>query len=94
MDKFQELMQKAMQMPEEARMKMMGENKKACVCADCPSYTGTGETELLFCATKKSTIITEEKGCTCPSCPVTPKMGLTHDYFCTKGSEAQIRGMM
>ena len=54
MDKFQEMMQKAMQMPEEARMQMMGENKKACIRVACPSYTGTGETALLFCANMKS----------------------------------------
>ena len=94
MDKFQDLMQKAMKMPEEARMKMMAENKKMCTCAGCPSYTGTGETELLFCSTGKSAKITEEKGCICATCPVTPNMGLTNLYFCTKGSEAQIRGMM
>ncbi|MFQ5832280.1 MAG: DUF2769 domain-containing protein [Candidatus Thorarchaeota archaeon] len=94
MDKFEELMKKAMQMPEEQRMAMMAENKKMCICASCPSYTGTGETELLFCSSGKSKVITEEKGCTCGGCPVTPKMGLTHLYFCTRGSEGQQRGMM
>lgn len=93
MDKFQELMQKAMQMSEEERMKMMAENKKMCICADCPSYKGTGETALLFCAMAKSEVITEEKGCTCPTCPVTDKMGLTHTYFCTRDSERSQRGM-
>jgi len=93
MDKFMELMQKAMQMSEEERMKMMAENKKMCICANCPSYKGTGETALLFCRTVKSKVITEEKGCTCGGCPVTDKMGLTKLYFCMKGSEAEQRGM-
>ena len=93
MDKFMELMQKAMQMSEEERMKFIAENKKMCICASCPSYVGTGETELAFCTIGKSEVITEEKGCTCPSCPVTDKMGLTHTYFCTRGSEREQRGM-
>ena len=83
-----------MQMSEEERMQMMAGNKQKCICADCPSYVGTGETELLFCATSKSNKITEEKGCTCPTCPVTDMMGLTKTYFCTRGGEAQQRGMM
>ncbi|MFQ6124955.1 MAG: DUF2769 domain-containing protein [Candidatus Heimdallarchaeota archaeon] len=93
MDKFEELMQQMMQMSEEERMKVMAENKKICICASCPSYVETGETELLFCATGKSQVITEEKGCTCPTCPATDKMGLTHTYFCTRGSEREQRGM-
>ncbi|MFQ5819022.1 MAG: DUF2769 domain-containing protein [Candidatus Heimdallarchaeota archaeon] len=93
MDKFEELMQKMMQMSEEERMKSMAENKGKCICAGCPSYLGTGETELLFCATEKSEVITEERGCTCPSCPVTDIMGLTHEYFCIRSSEREQRGM-
>jgi Protein of unknown function (DUF2769). len=93
MDKFMERMQNAMQMSKEERMKLMAENKKMCICPDCPSYKGTGETELLFCAMGKSKAITKEKGCTCPGCPVTNKMGLTKLYFCTKGNEVEQRGM-
>ncbi len=61
MDNYEELMQKMMQISEEERMKAMAKNKKMCICANYLSYVGTGEVELLFCATEKSKIITEEK---------------------------------
>ena len=93
MDKWEEITQKMMAMPEEERMKMREQLKSMCICATCPSYVGTGETALMFCSSGKSEKITEEKGCTCAGCPVTEKRGLTHLYFCTKGNEKQQRGM-
>ena len=93
MDEYQERMQKMMSIPEEQRKKMMAELRSMCICASCPSYEGTGETELMFCTLGKSSKITEEKGCTCPGCLVTEKIGLTKLYFCIKGSERQQREM-
>ena len=93
MDKFEEHMKELMQMSEAERMANMEKSKKVFICVGCPSYTGTGETGLLFCATGKSSIITEEKGCICSGCPMTERAGLTHEYFCTRGSEAEQRGM-
>ena len=94
MDKYDEITQKMMSMPEEQRMKMMQEMKKMCICASCPSYVGTGETAIFFCNMGKSSVITEEKGCTCAGCPVTEKRGLTKLYFCIKGSEKEQRSML
>jgi hypothetical protein len=83
---FEEAMEMMAKMSQEEMMAAKAEMKKMCVCGNCPSYGGTGETELLFCSTGKSQKITEEKGCICGGCPVTPKMGLRWGYYCTRGS--------
>ena len=93
MDKWEEVMQKFMALPENERMKQIGQSKTMCICKDCPSYTGTGETEVLFCGTGKSSVIKEEKGCTCGLCPVVSHMGLTRLYYCTRGNEKEQRGI-
>jgi len=92
MDKWEDMVKKTAQMSEKERGALMAENKRLCICAKCPSYVGTGEKELLFCLTSKSTKIKKEKGCTCRTCPVGSKMGLARDYYCTRGTEAQQRG--
>ncbi len=66
------------------------ENKKACLCAFCPSYDGTGESEFLFCTLSKSKVQNEERGCPCPVCPVQKKMAREWDYYCTKGSGTEL----
>ncbi len=66
---------------------------KICICGKCPTYAGTGEKRLLFCATGKSTIIKKEKGCICPGCPVQKNMSLRWDYYCLKGSGKEQAGM-
>lgn len=85
MAKFEEMMKMMAGMSDEEKMAKIKELKKMCICGSCPTYAGTGETELLFCSTGKSKVITEEKGCTCPGCPITPQMGLRWDYYCIKG---------
>ncbi len=93
MDKWEQMMQMMKTMPEEESMKRMQKMMGMCICRDCPTYVGTGETKVLFCSVGRSEVITEEKGCTCGGCPVTPEMGLTNQYYCTKGNEAQQRGI-
>ena len=90
MSKFEKMMESEPKSPEE-RMAMLAEIKKICAtnCGSCPSYTGSGETDFGFCATGKSTIITEEKGCTCIKCPVTDMYGLEWGYYCTRGSSIE-----
>ena len=73
------------QVAQEEMQVAMIENKKACLCVYCPSYIGTGESELLFCTLGKSKVINEEGGCPCPICPVQKKMARQWDYYCTKG---------
>ena len=83
---FEQATEMMAQMSEEERKATIAENTNMCICASCPTYVGTGETELLFCELGKSDVITEDKGCTCPGCPVTPKMGLRWNDYCLKGS--------
>ena len=93
MDIWEQKMQTMMVMPEEERMRHMKKLMGMCICGDCPTYVGTGETKALFCSSGGSEVITEEKECTCGSCPVTPEMGLTRLYYCTRGNEARQRGI-
>lgn len=62
------------------------ELNKICICVKCPTYIGTGEQKLTFCAIGKSTIIEKDKGCLCPGCPVQKSMALRWDRYCLKGS--------
>jgi hypothetical protein len=94
MDKWEQMMQAMMQMPEEEQMKKKQMLASMCICRGCPSYEGTGETEVMFCSSGKSSVITVEKGCICGECPVTPEMGLTNIYFCTRGNEAEQRKVL
>jgi len=67
----------------------MAELTGLCTCADCPTYKGTGETKLLFCALGGGKAIKEEKECLCPACPVTPEVMLRWNFYCLKGSGMQ-----
>ena len=59
-------------------------------CGKCPSYEGTGETELAFCMTGKSTKIKEQKGCLCNQCPITKTMTLRWAYYCARGTAMEL----
>lgn len=39
----------------------LAEFTKMCICGGCPTYAGTGEKRLLFCATGKSKIIKKRR---------------------------------
>ncbi len=93
MDKWEQMMQAMMQMPEEEQMKKKQMLAGMCTCRGCPTYAGTGETQVMFCSMGKSGSITEEKGCICGGCPVYAQMDLKHGYYCTKGSEKEQAGM-
>jgi hypothetical protein len=66
---------------------------KICVCGKCPTYAGTGEKKLTFCAIGKSTVIKKDNGCLCPTCPVQKNLSLRWDRYCLKGSGKQQSGM-
>jgi len=91
MDKFEQMMQQAMTLSETERKARIEDNKKRCICGGCPTYKGTGEKGLLFCAMGKSAVIKKGKGCICAKCPITAQLGLTHLTFCLRGNEAQQR---
>ena len=59
-------------------------------CGKCPSYMGTGETNLAFCSIGKSSIIKEEKGCLCGQCPISKTMMLRWTNYCTRGSALEL----
>jgi len=86
MPTFEQNMDAMSKMSQKEKEANMAQLTKMCVCGKCPSYIGTGEKKLLFCATEKSSIIKNEKGCICMTCPVTAKLGLRWAYYCTGGS--------
>jgi len=71
--------------PAEVQAKVK-ELDKICICGKCPTYVGTGENKLTFCAIGKSTKIKKDKGCLCPGCPVQKALALRWDRYCLKGS--------
>lgn len=84
-----EIMTELMSLPKAERDAKVAELSKLCTCATCPTYKGTGETKLLFCALGKSAVIKNEKECICPACPVTPAVELKWNFYCTRGSGLQ-----
>ncbi len=78
--------------PAEVQAKIK-ELDKLCICGKCPTYAGTGEKKLTFCAIGRSTIINKDKGCLCPGCPVQKSMALRWDRYCLKGSGKEQSGM-
>lgn len=92
---YEEIMKDMMSLPEAERAAKMAEATKICrdFCGRCPSYKGTGETALLFCANGKSSIIKDERGCICGGCPVQKNMALRWRYYCTRGSGREQAGM-
>ena len=78
-----ELMSKMSPAQVQAQIK---ELDKICICVKCPTYIGTGERKLTFCAIEKSTIIKKDKGCLCPTCPVQKSLALRWDRYCLKSS--------
>ena len=93
MDKWEEMIQKFMALPENDRIQQIEQSKTMCICKDCTSYIGKGETEVLFCGTGKSSVIKEKKVCTCRTSPVVSYMGLTRLYYCTRGNEKEQCGI-
>lgn len=61
-----------------------------CKCRTCPTYTESGETNIVFCNLGKSGAIQEQKGCLCSTCPVTKTMSLRWEYYCIRGSAVDL----
>ncbi len=90
---FEKTMEAMSKMSPDEMKAGLAELTKMCICGKCPSYKGTGEKKLLFCAIGKSAIIKKENGCVCPACPVTEKLGLRWIYYCMKGSGKEQAGL-
>lgn len=61
-----------------------------CRCGKCPSYLGTGETQLVFCSLGKSDRIHQQRNCLCKQCGVTKTMSMRWDSYCMKGSALEL----
>ncbi|NJD77055.1 MAG: DUF2769 domain-containing protein [Candidatus Methanoperedens sp.] len=83
---FEQNMEAMSKMSPEQVQDKIKELNKICICRNCPTYVGTGENKLTFCAIGKSTIIKIDRGCLCPGCPVQKAMALRWDRYCLKGS--------
>lgn len=59
-------------------------------CGKCPTYQGTGEVWLAFCALGKSSIIKEHKGCLCGQCLISKTMSMRWEYYCTQGKAMEL----
>ncbi len=71
------------------RVKLNDDNKKKCVCINCPSYDECmrGGKEILYCANNKSSCSFKRKGCICGSCPVHEENDLKFGYYCNSGAK-------
>ncbi|VVB61676.1 Uncharacterised protein [uncultured archaeon] len=90
---FEKSMEEMSRLSPKERDAKIKELDKLCICPRCPTYIGTGEKMITFCARGKSKIIKNEKGCLCPTCPVQSRLGLRWMYYCTKGSGMEQAGM-
>ncbi len=85
---FEEVIEEAAKLSPQELQKAVKDAKKICkdYCGRCPTYNGSGETEVLFCWLGKSKKIKSEKGCICPGCPVQRNSFQRWDYYCINGS--------
>ncbi|MFZ3167917.1 MAG: glutamate synthase-related protein [Candidatus Methanoperedens sp.] len=60
------------------------ENRKKCLCPDCPSYPYDCKGEILYCGRGKSACDIHARGCNCVNCPVYYENKLEGLYFCDK----------
>jgi len=100
MDKFERKMEEirrmSEKMSEEEMNKSIEEEKKICLCPECPTYNDctARQNQLLFCALGKSEGCEINKiQCLCPTCPVADEYGLKYTFFCDNGSEQELREM-
>ncbi len=83
---FEQMMKEMNKMSQDEVAAKIKELDRKCICGMCPTYMGTGEKKLTFCAIGKSTVVKKENGCICPGCPVQMELALRWDYYCIKGS--------
>src|SRR3989339_1700974 len=62
------------------------ENRKKCLCPNCPSYPHECDGEVLYCAEKvgHSQCDVNAKGCLCPGCLVWSENNIKEIYYCTR----------
>jgi glutamate synthase domain-containing protein 2 len=62
------------------------ENRKKCLCPNCPSYSHDCKGEILYCSEDvgHSQCDINAKGCLCPGCLVWSENNLKEIYYCTR----------
>lgn len=65
-------------------VKDTSENRKKCICPNCPSFPADCGDEILYCSLGKSGCDIETRGCVCGGCPVYSENDLDGLYFCDK----------
>jgi len=61
------------------------ENRKACLCYQCPTYMPVQGDKGFYCSLDKSDKQMTRKGCLCPNCSVWVQYGLGSVYYCFIG---------
>lgn len=65
------------------------QNRKKCLCPNCPSYPKKCQGEVLYCATGTSQCGINAQGCICPGCPVYAEYELSELYYCDKEEDEE-----
>jgi hypothetical protein len=88
---FEEKYQAMMASMSEPEQKQSAEQVEfICLCRNCSTYTGSGETTVAFCTSGKSNAIQEQKDCLCSTCPITKTMSMRWEYYCKQGSALEL----
>ena len=94
LDKFEEVLEKMSEMPEEQLEHLLDmEKKKLCICRNCSNYNqcNNENKEGLFCILGKSNCEVNRDQCICLQCPIHSNFQLKFDYFCARSSEQDQR---
>lgn len=94
LDKFEEVLEKMSEMPEEQLEHLLDmEKKKLCICRTCVAYNqcNNENKEGLFCIMGSSNCESNINQCICPQCPIHSNFQLKYDSFCLEGSEQDQR---
>lgn len=72
------------------------ENRKKCLCPNCPSYPHDCNREVLYCSHEAghSQCDINAKGCLCPGCLVWKENNLPEIYYCTRDVVGEAKVVM
>ena len=72
------------------------ENRRKCLCPNCPSYPAYCKGEVLYCSQEvgHSKCDIEAKGCICPGCLVWRENSLSEIYYCTRDEVGKAKIVM
>jgi methylamine---glutamate N-methyltransferase subunit C len=72
------------------------ENRKKCLCPNCPSYPIDYKGDVLYCSEEvgHSQRDVSAKGCFCPGCLVWKENNLSEIYYCTRSEVGEAKVVM